>query len=286
MPLPIPNLDDRTFEDLVSELRDLIPRHCEEWTNHNVSDPGITLIELFAWLAEQVIYRLNHVSRETYEKFLKLVGIDPDSEESLDSAIARALESIGQTDRAITSQDFEYLAVQASDKVKRAHCVPNMNLASGDVRQEGAVSVILVTEESLPDEEKEALRETVFDYVDSRRLLTTRLCVVEPTYPSIGIEVAVIGSADLTEGTVVEKIKGFLHPLKGGPEGKGWQLGRTLYVSELYELIEGISGVKVVERLVLGRDEDLSAIRIGSYSLIGSQSATITVTVRHPQGQY
>ena len=50
MRLPEIKLDDRRFQDLVSEARTRIARACPEWTEHNVSDPGITLIELFAWM--------------------------------------------------------------------------------------------------------------------------------------------------------------------------------------------------------------------------------------------
>ena len=55
MPLPTPALDDRTFQDIVDEAKRLIPRYCPEWTNHNVSDPGVALIELFAWMSEMVL---------------------------------------------------------------------------------------------------------------------------------------------------------------------------------------------------------------------------------------
>jgi hypothetical protein len=76
MSLPVPNLDDRNFEDLMQEAKSLIPIYNKDWTNHNPSDPGITLLELFAWLSELIIYRLNQVSEENYRAFLKLLGID------------------------------------------------------------------------------------------------------------------------------------------------------------------------------------------------------------------
>jgi hypothetical protein len=75
MGLPIPNLDDKTFDEIVQEARSLIARFAPEWTDHNVHDPGITFIELFAWLAEMQIYQLNRVTETNYEKFLKLVGL-------------------------------------------------------------------------------------------------------------------------------------------------------------------------------------------------------------------
>jgi hypothetical protein len=77
MPIPLPNLDDRTFADLTAEMRGLIPRYAREWTNHNPSDPGITILELLAWLAEMVIYRLNRIPDRSYLVFLMLLGIEP-----------------------------------------------------------------------------------------------------------------------------------------------------------------------------------------------------------------
>ena len=77
MPLPTPELDDRKFQDIVDEAKRLIPRYCPEWTNHNVSDPGVALIELFAWMSESILYRINQVPDRLYTKFLDLVGIAP-----------------------------------------------------------------------------------------------------------------------------------------------------------------------------------------------------------------
>jgi hypothetical protein len=75
MPINPPNLDDRTHRDIMDELRRLIPRYCPEWTDHNPSDPGITLLELFAWLTEMTIYKLNRVSDKTYVALLDLIGM-------------------------------------------------------------------------------------------------------------------------------------------------------------------------------------------------------------------
>lgn len=70
-----PNLDDRKFKDLVEECILRIPRYCPEWTNHNPGDPGITLIELFAWLTDQMLLRFNQVPLLNYITFLELLGI-------------------------------------------------------------------------------------------------------------------------------------------------------------------------------------------------------------------
>ncbi|MCU0569980.1 MAG: putative baseplate assembly protein [Oculatellaceae cyanobacterium Prado106] len=73
--LPKSDLDDRTFKDLVDECILRIPRYCPEWTNYNPSDPGITMIELFAWLTDQMLLRFNQVPRRNYVAFLELLGI-------------------------------------------------------------------------------------------------------------------------------------------------------------------------------------------------------------------
>ncbi len=68
-------LDLRQFQDIVDEARRLIPRYCPEWTDHNVSDPGITIVELFAWMTEMILYQLNRVPDEMHEHFLDLLGV-------------------------------------------------------------------------------------------------------------------------------------------------------------------------------------------------------------------
>ena len=73
--LPEIQLDNRGFQELVSEARTRIAQRCPEWTEHNVSDPGITLIELFAWMTEMTTYRLNRVPDKIYVRLLELLGV-------------------------------------------------------------------------------------------------------------------------------------------------------------------------------------------------------------------
>ena len=76
MTLNAPNLDDLRFQrDLVDEARKRIIHYCPEWTDYNLSDPGITLIELFAWMTELLAYRLNRVPEKNYIKFLEMLGM-------------------------------------------------------------------------------------------------------------------------------------------------------------------------------------------------------------------
>ncbi len=75
MALMTRNLDDRTFQDIVDEAKKRIAASCPAWTDHNVSDPGITLVELFAWMTEMILYRLNQVPEKNYIKFMELLGL-------------------------------------------------------------------------------------------------------------------------------------------------------------------------------------------------------------------
>ncbi|MDT0616299.1 putative baseplate assembly protein [Streptomyces lancefieldiae] len=75
MSLPSPNLDDRRFQQFVDDAKRYIQQRAPEWTDHNVSDPGITLVETLAHMADQIVYRLNRVPEKNHLAFLDLVGI-------------------------------------------------------------------------------------------------------------------------------------------------------------------------------------------------------------------
>jgi hypothetical protein len=75
MSLPVPNLDDRTFVDLVLAARERIARSCPDWTDLSVHDPGMALVETFAYLTEIMLYRLNRLPEKAYVAFLNLLGV-------------------------------------------------------------------------------------------------------------------------------------------------------------------------------------------------------------------
>ena len=75
MPIQPPSLDDRRFDDLVEDLLARIPAHTPEWTNPRLGDPGRTLIELFAWLGDALLYRANLIPERQRLVFLKLLGL-------------------------------------------------------------------------------------------------------------------------------------------------------------------------------------------------------------------
>src|SRR3954449_4337724 len=90
MPFRPPALDDRSFDDLVQELVARIPAHTPEWTNPRTGDPGRTLIDLFAWLGETLLYRVNLIPARQRLEFLRLLNMPPKPAEP-----ARGLVALG-----------------------------------------------------------------------------------------------------------------------------------------------------------------------------------------------
>src|SRR4051812_26134015 len=75
MPLPTATIDERVYQDILDEARARIPVHTPEWTNFNKSDPGITLLELFSFLTESLLYRVNQIPERNRRKFLALLSV-------------------------------------------------------------------------------------------------------------------------------------------------------------------------------------------------------------------
>ena len=122
-----------------------------------------------------------------------------------------------------------------------------MENGSGDDREAfGHVSVVLVLQTANQKDllrEMAAIRQYVKARLDERKLLTTRVHVVEPDYREVAVEMTVSARNPGIGSTVHERIVQFLDPVSGGENGTGWPPGRKLYASDLYHLVEGIAGI-------------------------------------------
>lgn len=289
MAVPQLNLDDRTFDQLAAEGRALIARYFPAWTDYNPSDPGITLIELFAYLAEAAIYQIDRVPERSLERFAALVGIERQVAEPIAQTLGRALAAIQQRYRAVTTTDFETLAHEANrSAIARAKAV--VTAAGGDTAPapgsfppDQVVNVIIVpSDPTMTAVQLQALCDQVFAYLAPRRLITTRIRVVPPDHT--GVEISAIlararGSDTIALGdNVRQQVTKFLDDRGGGFDGNGWPFGRALYRSDLYRLIEGIDGVDHVEELRLNGDASRSEIQLVSpLSLVGPVQLGVTV---------
>jgi len=262
MSLPLENLDNKTFEQLVEEAKKRIPIYAPGWTDHNLHDPGITLIELFAWLLEMQIYRLNIVSDDAMWTFLKLVGIQKASKveaniiETLDQEVIRARKDMKTVTRAVTSGDYETLALSTPGvKVKRAKAIPRYH-PNMDREVPGIVTMVVTSDEpGRPEPPDIEFFNKVYRHLDQKRLLTTELFVIPPVYVQVSVEAEVVIKPGYLCSTVNENVNAglnnFLHPLSGGADGGGWPFGRPVYLSEIYEVIDRAPGVDYVNGAAL-----------------------------------
>lgn len=173
--------------------------------------------------------------------------------ESVNEAKDRAPYTIKSRDRAVTSEDFEMLALRASTSLARAKCVP-------DRANRGAVVLVLIPKAEggvrglsrrlVPSNE---LLRYVKRYLDDRRLVGTILNVVKPSYKEVSLKVTLlrrtVGTSDRLRREIADKLRTYLHPLVGGRAAKGWEFGRAVLKTELIHVIEEVPGVEGVESL-------------------------------------
>ena len=280
MNLPLPNLDDRTYADLVEEAISQISVEYPEWTDHNPTDTGIILIELLAWLTEMTLYQVNQITDENKASFVRLLKVKKsglpnvfakETRDSLQSEIKQTLSDLRRPYWAVTIKDYEQLVLEdwnnSSDsndlKIARVKGLAQRNLVQEniDTFATGNISLVVVPYNNNQVETKGNTYDKLFKFLEGRKLLTTRLHIVEPDYVSISIEAELILKDGAKGEELKEKarkeIKDFFDPLNSGKywEGKGWPFGRSIYLSEIYKLLDDLSGVDYVENVII-KDEN------------------------------
>jgi hypothetical protein len=211
---------------------------------------------------------------------------------------------ISHRDRAVSPEDFEKLAIEASRQVAKARCLSTTNLLRAtnqpdpcDPRQRhaarrarGWVSVIIVprSRDAQPCPSLQ-LRRIVLDYLRERApsLLVAgdRLIVRPPDYIVVSISadifVASLEHASAVESQGVAALQRLLHPLDGGPEGRGWEFGRPIAASDVFAVLEAIRDVDHVENLVFhvpGRAGASAGVEIGPNELLAGGTHVLRIT--------
>ncbi len=157
MPLTPPPLDTRRYQELVDDALARIPVHNPDWTNFNQSDPGVTIVELFAFLTENLLYRANQIPERNRGKFLSLLGV-PLEPPSSALGLAQISNEKGPLQTVTLNGDLEL----------RAGSVP--------FRTQGALDVLPVEarayiKQRRDDESLRAYYEQLYDAVDASSLL-------------------------------------------------------------------------------------------------------------------
>lgn len=191
-----------------------------------------------------------------------LGGTDP---ESLDAAMMRAPLLLRTRERAVTAEDFEFLADQAlPSAIGRVKCIePTPDEAERIIP--GQVYVIVIPTVREPEgfltpqqlEPQAADLEKLKQYLDERRLLTVRLEVSQPAYEWVSVRIRlreVVGvDRKLLEDEILRRLYRFINPLTGGRDGSGWPFGRTLYESDVHQCLQGTPGILYTSGLELFR---------------------------------
>lgn len=195
---------------------------------------------------------------------------------------------ISHRERAVTPDDFERLALEASREVRKARCLPNRNAAG---RQEVGWTTVHI----VPDSEdrqpvptlglRRAVQRYLSDRADATLVDQEHIVIGPPKYVPVTVEATVYAkSLDLVanaEQNVKKGLETFLHPLNGGPDKQGWEFGRDLAASDLYALLEDIEEVDYVAslELFLGSTSSGEQVEVEDDALIASGTHRITTTV-------
>jgi predicted phage baseplate assembly protein len=183
--------------------------------------------------------------------------------ETLEDAMVRAPKIMRHRDRAVTAEDYENLALQTPNvSIGRVKCLQPLPSDTGQVVP-GQVYVLVIPRVRqpkgyLPPEQLEPGEndtDRLEAYLDERRLLTTRLFVTAPAYRWVAARVQLRASADAEQTAVAAEVTArlyqFLNPLTGGPDGKGWPFGRELFLSDVYQALQGMSNVQFIRAVEL-----------------------------------
>jgi hypothetical protein len=255
----------------------------------------MTLVELFAYLTEMSLYRLNRVSDANAGEFLKLInGPGWGREGDLGAATKSTLRALAEIHRAVTPGDFEQLALAVNESVAagtgrivRVSSIPGRNLAAewdGFVEPDASadVSVVVLAE---PESAGPELLRKVRHVLDKARLLCTSVHVLAPRYVTVGVSTRLAIRRNCPAESVHKNALGalvrFFDALAGGPDGGGWPFGRDIYVSELYQLLAQLDGVEEVREIVVtpaeparvlrNRLQEVEAIDLGPGELVKAQ---------------
>jgi len=276
MPVPMPNLDDRRFDDLVREGRTIIPLQAPQWTNHNPADPGITILELFAYVAEMLLYQTNRITDHHRQQFVRmLVGSECESASGKTTGqnIEDAVRGLDDGERAVTGDDYTRLAKAADPNVARAQCIPGCDLSdltrAIPVPQPNHVSVLIIPRSAeqrpLPSP---GMLQRVQDALDKRKPLATHVHVAAPRYVPLSVSLSVVAKGVTAQEQFREEIakavRRFLDPVTGGEADSGWPAGQALYVSELLRRLHAIPHVEYVDPETIILETDPFRIRRGA----------------------
>jgi predicted phage baseplate assembly protein len=212
-------------------------------------------------------------------------------QETLENVKERGPKALRHRNRAVTTQDFEDLAYEASSNVARVRAIvphydsirsqwtPPYN--AGDA---GRVGLIIVPHSpDIPPTPSLELIDRIEEYILTRAAPTLDLWIAGPDWVRVTVDAQIapvsFEAADTLVETVATAVQRFLHPLTGGSTGNGWAFGRKPHRSDLYALLESIEGVDHVRALQV-TEEEMGAVRPDRFLVF---SGMHTISLVSPQ---
>ena len=282
-----------SFDELLQMGLSLIPAYAPDWTNHNPSDPGITLVELLAYISEILIYRALRVTPDAKLNLLRLLagpaasGSDLFGQPShvIDEAIRRCAQSMARAGCAVTPGDFERIARALIEthpggvRRFRLQCLPQAALRRPGSMQETVaaemptdVSLVVTLEPDIPAHTRDAIMDAVQAELNAHCLLTSRAHVVAAVDLHVGIGcrispipgVTLADAADAVDAALRRRFD-ILEPTASDDSGP---FGRTLHLAQVAAAIDRTPAVDYVEdvvvrRIALRAHADPAAERVG-----------------------
>ncbi|MCC8400467.1 hypothetical protein LJ655_00930 [Paraburkholderia sp. MMS20-SJTN17] len=296
-----PIVVERDYDTLVREGMALVPAHAPEWTDHNPSDPGVTLVELLAYFTDALLYRIGRVTPAAKLQFLRLLKGAPnhdivplvtqsdgavDLAAELSRAIGDAVSGLSQMECAVTPADFECFARamaarELPDRAIGVRCIANVNLSGARIhgpdaarQARGHVSVVLALPADVPDDVARHVREKVSRDLASRSLLTTHLSVVAPAVLHVSIAFAVSPLPGVSLDEALASVDDVLADRFGNANAVNF--GGTLSLASIAKTIDAAPGIDYVEAVTVldaTSDPQLQArgvgVQVGTVATIG-----------------
>jgi len=258
MGLKIPNLDKKDFDIRLQEAIAKLPAYSKDWTEYNLSDPGITIVELLAWISDINSYKLNRIRTEHEEALLKLLvgkdsSEDKEEDEKIDS-FAKLEQELFSTYKAVTLKDYENIILE-NEEIIRAKAsvdkkrnivtiivVPKINSILKDVKDTETI-------ENEPSDAMKLLSE-LKEYIQLRVLLTTKVKIVYPEYTPVNTNIVIQTQYQDTvalKNLIISKLQEFFNSTFGIKQRAAWEFGKNIKIPDIYFLLNEIKGIDIID---------------------------------------
>jgi hypothetical protein len=295
------------FDDIVHEGLSLIPAYAPDWTNYNASDPGITLVELLAYISEILVYRALRVTPDAKFNFLRLLGYHGDvplqdligrPSHVIEEAIRARVEEMSWAENGVTSADFEALAGRilirrlGEGARFRVKCWPGVDVRRmvesrglTAVESPGDVSVLIALEPTAVSGLHPGLLRELQEQLQQHSPLTMRAQVAPAVELHLSVACSISPRPGATLADAIEAVDAALHrhfdPLGPDDAFTAGPFGRTLHLASVAGVIDDTEDVDFVEDVVVLRlaisdivreEEAWVGIRIGKVARIGEDT--------------